>query len=318
MNKAPHKKIAFLCRDFGKVNRGVETHVLELTRRLNKYFEIDIISGSEADSFMKILKSKYDLIIPTNGRAQALKVSLARLIKNFKSIIVGHAGVGRDDLWNLLTRPDAFVALTDYQEDWAYHWNILSKIVKIPNGIDLDKFNPVGEKINLNLEKPIFLSVGALTWYKKHDLTIKAVAKLLKGSLVVIGEGPEEKKLKQIGKSLLGQERFKIINVPYSEMPKYYRAAEVFTLPSWDREAFGIVYLEALATNIPVVAPDDSTRREIVGTAGELVDIKDPQRLALGLAYAANKKWGDRPRKQAEKFSWDKIAAEYVKLINDL
>lgn len=312
------KKIAFLCRDFGSVNRGVEVHILELSKRLKKSFEVDILSGVNSDSFLKFFRSKYDVVIPTNGRTQALKVTLAKQVKNFKTIIVGHAGIGRDDIWNLFTQPDVFVALTDYQKKWANRWNIRSKIIKIPNGIDLDKFSSTGKKINLGLVKPIFLSVGALEWYKHHDLIIKAVAKTLKGSLIIIGKGSQAEKLRRMGEGLLGNERFKILNVPYSIIPEYYRSTDVFTLFSWDREAFGIVYLEALATNLPVVAPDDPPRKEIIGEGGLLVNHKDPSRLAFALVNAANKNWDNKPRKQAEKFSWEKIANDYVKLINDL
>ena len=97
------------------------------------------------------------------------------------------------------------------------------------------------------------------------------------------------------------------------------KSKELFTLPSWGREAFGIVYVEAMASGLPVVAPNDPPRREIIGDAGIFVnDVNDQQNYGDAIQKALSKKWGDIPRKQAEKFSWDKIAAQYEKLFKQL
>ena len=308
-------KIVFLCRDFGKVNRGVEAHVYELAECLKEWFDVEIFSGPDADSIGKVINGKFDLVIPTNGRTQSLKMSLGRLIGGYKVLITGHAGIGKDEIWNLLTRPDVYVALTEAESDWAKQFAFGVRIAKIPNGIDLEKFTPVGKKKDLGLKSPIILSVGALEWYKYHDLAIRAVSRLPSASLLIVGEGSEKEKLLKIGNQLLGEKRFKIISVDYETMPEIYRSAKLFTLPSWDREAFGIVYLEAMATNLPVVAPDDLSRREIIGEAGILRDVFDIENYSKALEAALSKKWENIPKRQAEKFSWDKVSQEYKKLI---
>lgn len=310
-------KVVFLCRDYGKVNRGVESHVEELSKRLKDKFEISIFSGKDSDDLNKIIKGKFNLVIPTNGRLQALKVSLGRLIGGYKTLIAAHAGIGRDEIWNLLTLPHIYVALTDFELNWAKKYNLLSKLVKIPNGVDLEKFKPL-TKNSLNLRAPVILSVGALDWYKHHDLVIAAVSKLENASLIIAGKGPEKAKLENLGLQLLGEKRFKIVDIEYHKMPELYKNADLFTLPSWNREAFGIVYLEAMASNLPVVAPNDSTRREIIGDAGILTDVDDPQKYANALNEALKKNWGNTPRRQAENFSWDKIAARYKDLITKI
>ncbi len=153
----------------------------------------------------------------------------------------------------------------------------------------------------IDLNPPIILSVGALTEREQHDLSIKAVAKLLKGSLLIIGDGKKKKELEQLGLLLLGKQRFKILDADYRELPKYYRSAKIFTLPCRNGETAGSVYREALAANLPVVAPDDPSRQRIIGEkAGELVDVYDPQRFALALAHSLAKDYKDEPRKQAD------------------
>ena len=112
--------------------------------------------------------------------------------------------------------------------------------------------------------------------------------------------------------------RFKITAFNYKDMPKVYRSCDLFTLPSWGREAFGIVYLEAMASGLGVVAPDDPSRREIVGDAGILVDVSDSNKYAQAIKAALKSDWQKKARLQAQKFSWDKIAKKYEKVLQTL
>lgn len=310
-------KIAFLCAGFGTVNRGVETYVLELSKRLRSKFEVEVLSGKDANSLDKIMVGKYDLVIPTNGRVQALIAAVGKSIKGYKTLISGQAGIGRDDIWNIaITAPDVYIGLTDYEATWASKWAWKTRVIKIPNGVDLHKFTPQGPRVDLNLPHPVILSVGALQWYKHHERTIKALSYLNQGSLLIIGSGSEEQNLLKMGKNL--GERFKIIKVDYQDIDKYYRSADLFSLPSWDRESFGIVYVEGMASGLAIVAPNDPPRQEIVGDAGILVDVTDPVIYAQALRQALNRKWGEIPRKQAGKFSWDKIALQYEQLVKGM
>lgn len=310
-------KIVFLSRYQNAVNRGAETFVFELSKRLSKNFKVDILTGKDADDIYKIVKGNYDILIPMNGRMQSLKTSLGRIIGEYKLLITGQSGIGRDDIWNILLKPDVFVALTGYQKQWAKKWAWGSKVVKIPNGIDLEKFSPKGNKIELDLARPIILSVGALTWYKHHGRVIKAVAKMPGSSLLIVGDGPEKNKLESLGRRLLNK-RFKIIKVNYKDMPAVYRSCDLFTLPSWDREAFGIVYLEAMASGLGVVAPDDSTRHEIIDDAGLFAEVTNPQKYALAIEEALKTDWKIKVRTQVAKFSWDKVAKQYEDLLENM
>lgn len=306
-------KIAFLSRYQNLVNRGAEVFVLELSSRLKKNHEIDILTA-EADSFNKML-SGYDVVIPINGGMQSFKASLGRLFKNYKVIISGQGGVGRGEIWNIaICRPNIYVALTEYMAKWVSNWAWNSKVIKIPNGVDLSRFKPEGKRIDLNLERPIIISVGALSWYKNHQKVLDAMCYLGKGSLLIVGEGEEKDNLEKKGGKVLG-DRLKILNFKHSDMPNVYRSADLFTLASWNREAFGIAYVEAMASGLGVVAPDDPSRREIVGEAGLFVNVDNPYEYAETLKVALRMNWREKGRRQAEKFSWDRIAQEYEKII---
>ena len=319
-------RIAFLSRFQGSANRGVETFVYELSQRLSKNHEVEILSGKEADSFGKIISGKYDIVIPANGRWQALKASVGRLFGHYKTIISGQSGSGIDDIFNVfVTKPDVFVALTNFAANGrnnklraAKTWAWGTKVTVIPNGVDLDKFHPAQalRPTLARLKRPIILSVGALYWYKHHERTIKAMVKV-QGSLLIVGSGSDLESLQSLGKKLLPG-RFKIVQAKYDEMPKIYRSANLFVLPSWDRESFGMVYVEAMASGLAVVAPDDSPRKEIIGDAGILVDVTDPQKYSQAIFTALDKEWSNFPRKQAKKFSWDLVAEKYERLFEEL
>lgn len=308
-------KICFLSRYQNRIQRGAENFVAELAKRLSRNHNIDVFYGKTADDLSKITKGSFDIVIPINGRTQSLKASLGRMSGKYKLLITGHSGIGRDDIWNLaVCKPDIFVVLTDYMAKWAKAWAWGSKVVKIHNGIDLERFTLKGEKINLRLPKPVVLSVGALVWYKHHERVIRAVKK---GSLLIAGRGPEKEKLEKLGREFLG-DRFRIVSFDYENMPKVYRSADLFTLPSWDREAFGLVYLEAMASGLGVVAPDDESRREIVGEGGLFVDVSKPEEYAQAIKQALTLDWSVKARAQAEKFSWEIVAGEYEKLMFDM
>jgi glycosyltransferase involved in cell wall biosynthesis len=267
-------------------------------------------------NIVKIIKSKPDILIPANGGWQVLIIRFLRLIGRFKVVIIGEAGIGYDDEFNLkYGNPNVFVALTKEQEDWAKKINPKLKIVKIPNGVDSTLFCKDGEKIPLDLQKPIFLCVAAFDSYKNIDKTIYAVSELNKGSLVVLGEGVEKTNLEKLGKEKLGS-RFLTKKVNYDDLPKWYRSANVFTLVSGKQEAFGNVYIEAMACGLPIVATDDEKRHEIVGQAGIFVRSDSLEEYKTVLMKAAIINWGDKPRVQAEKFSWEKIGEKYLEALS--
>lgn len=264
-----------------------------------------------------LIKERYQIIISLNGGWQVALVRIATWIYNGKMVIAGQSGIGWDDRNNLWSFPDAFVALTTKAVNWAKKANPFIKVVKIPDAVDTYRFNPKGEVYKTNLKKPIIICVGALTKYKRIDLTIKAVAKLKNVSLLLVGDGELKTELSKLGKKLLGR-RFKLINSDFDKMPSIYRSADLFTLAPKSSESFGIVFIEALASNLPVVTTDDPQRRDIIGDAGIFVDPKDSHKYKMALQKALKKDWKNIPRERSLEFSWEKISKEYEELFAKL
>lgn len=334
-------KIAFLNIYNGIVQRGSEVFVDELATQLAKFAQISVYqSGTIKNSSYKSIvvkgipfttllydfwvliftlkclpslwKNKYNWIIPVNGRFQPVICRILRLIRGSKILITGHAGVGMEDRINIsLGNPDVFVALTPAAYSFAKNISMGVKVIFIANGVNIRKFYPGAKKTNISLKKPIILCVSALLPYKRLDLLIKAAAKLKSVSVLIIGSGPLQNQLERLGLKLL-KDRFKLINyIPHDKIAAYYRAADIFTLPSRISEAFGLVYLEAMACNLPVVAPDDKNRRRIIGNGGLYCNPQDTDQYANTLYRALNTDFDFKPRKQAEKYSWQKISIEY-------
>jgi len=349
-------KIAFLSFYSGEMYRGVETFVHELANRLvdmghdvtvyqngsllvnSKYKTVSIgirVDWEKGNSYipfvnyyarivrkftkiaLKNLDTDTDILFPTNGQWQSALCKLWTIRHKKKLVISGQSGPGFDDRLNILTFPDVFVALTSFQKQWAIKANRFVNVEKIPNGVDLNKFSPKKGNGEIGLQRPIVLCVGAFDFWKRQDLSIRAVSKLKKGSLFLVGKGAKEEQLKKLGEKLLPG-RFKIAAFPHSEMPRVFASCDVFTYPTVPWESFGIVIAEAMASGLPVVATNDPIRKEIAGNAGILVDPTDTQAYARALQEALDRKWGDKPRKQAERFDWDKIAIKYEQLFKTL
>lgn len=265
---------------------------------------------------LNLVDKDTDVIVSNNGSLQVLYCRVWSFIKGVKHIAVGQSGPGADDKWNLLCFPDVFMTLTSFQKDWAHKFNPFVKVEKIPNGVDLKKFNSRTKHLKIDLPHPIILSVGALEPGKRLDLIIKAVSKT-RSSLLLVGKGMQEKDLLKLGNDVMPG-RLKIISLPFLDMPKVYTACDLFTYPTVPWESFGIVLLEAMASNLPIVATDDPIRKEIVGDAGLFVDPTDIQKYSEVLDKALKIKWDTKPRKQAEKYSWDEVAIKYKELFNNL
>lgn len=335
-------KIAFLNITQDIVDRGAETFVREVSQRLRKEHKVTVLSGKKAPpkrwpflwrffidpnglsvlwftlrNLPVIWREKFDVVIPLNSGWQPAFVRIITWLYGGKMIISGQSGTGWDDMVNLWSFPDVFIGISTFAKKWARKINPLVKVEYIPNGVDLKKFIPTGEKRSLKLRKPVVLYVGALEPGKRVLETIKAVAGLKNAGLLVVGNGELRDKAEKLGQDLLG-DRFSVAKFSYEELPAVYRRTDVFTIGSRSYYSFEIVLVEAMASGLPVVTNDDPIRREIVGDAGLFVNPENTEEYSRALKKALEAKWGDKPRKQAEKFSWDIIAERYDKLFDGL
>jgi glycosyltransferase involved in cell wall biosynthesis len=141
--------------------------------------------------------------------------------------------------------------------------------------VDVDFFRPGPEP-----RESFLLAVGALVPYKRYEEAI-AAARVLRRPLVIVGGGPEEKRLR----ALAGSSVQILVNRSAEELRALYRTCAFFVQPG--EEDFGIAAVEALACGAPVVALGSGGVRDIVrdGANGVLYEPDDP----AGLAGAADR-----------------------------
>ncbi|MBA7509985.1 N-acetylgalactosamine-N,N'-diacetylbacillosaminyl-diphospho-undecaprenol 4-alpha-N-acetylgalactosaminyltransferase [subsurface metagenome] len=167
----------------------------------------------------------------------------------------------------------------DVRENLCKYFDIPeSKIEVIYNGIDLEKIKKLKNEYEINLQSYL-LACGGLHKWKNYDFLIEVMAELKSLSLVILGEGPLRKHLKEKAESL-GVDLILpgYINNPYP----YFKKARAFVLTSL-YEGFPNVVLEAMACGVPVVSVDcPGGVNEIIenGKTGLLVPSDDKKVLA--------------------------------------
>ena len=162
-------------------------------------------------------------------------------------------------------------------------------MVKIAPGIDTDHFSPqdareLRNELGLS-EKKVIVSVGRLVHRKGQDVLIEAMPAIIKdvpyAHLLMIGEGPYRGYLENRVKALGIQESVTFIGrIHYVDLPRYLCVGDLFVMPSRSRlaglevEGLGIVYLEASACGLPVIAGDSGGAPDAVleGQTGLVVD----------------------------------------------
>jgi glycosyltransferase involved in cell wall biosynthesis len=184
----------------------------------------------------------------------------------------------------------------------------------IPNGIDIDRFTlGAGSKQSFGLpeNKLIVLMVSALIPSKRVQIGIEALKNLPDAHLVVAGDGPLRETIDAAANELLPG-RFTRLNVASENMPTLYKSADVFLHLSKD-ESFGNVFLEAMASGLPIVGHDTPRLRWIVGDDEYLLDTDNIAEIATKIVYANHEPISNRKEraKKAIAFSWARIGGMY-------
>jgi glycosyltransferase involved in cell wall biosynthesis len=182
-------------------------------------------------------------------------------------------------------------------------------------GIDLERFRPLprhAAKAALGVTGPLMVTPGNLIPLKGQNLVVEALCAIPDATLLIAGDGPERPGLEAQVEALGLKRRARLLgSVPPGEMPALLAAADLMILPS-EREGLANVWIEAMACGTPILITDVGGAREVVDRpeAGRLVP-----REAKAISAAAREMLATPPdpeavRKAAERFNWDRNAAE--------
>jgi phosphatidylinositol alpha-1,6-mannosyltransferase len=235
---------------------------------------------------------------------------------------------------------DAITYLGDYTRERLARVMPPSRLVRLAPGVDTEVFRPgaggaeVRESLGIG-DRPVVVCVSRLVARKGQDTLIRCWPMVLRdvpdAVLLLVGGGPSRRALeRQAGSRELRDSVIMTGPVPWSSLPAHYDAGDVFAMPcrtrlrGLDVEGLGIVYLEASATGLPVVAGASGGAPDAVrdGETGVVVDGGRPEQVASALAGllkdpARARQMGERGRAWIEReWRWDLVAERFARLLD--
>ncbi|MFF2039207.1 glycosyltransferase family 4 protein [Kitasatospora sp. NPDC058170] len=213
------------------------------------------------------------------------------------------------------------------------------RMVQLPPGVDEKTFHPDsgGAELRRRLglaDRPVVVCVSRLVPRKGQDTLIEAMPQILAdvpdAVLLIVGGGPYQADLEKLAdaRGVRGSVRFTGA-VPWSELPAHYGAGDVFAMPcrtrrgGLDVEGLGIVYLEASATGLPVVAGDSGGAPDAVleGETGYVVPGGSPEAAAERIVRLLDdeglrRRMGEAGRRWVDRsWRWDLLAGRLTSLL---
>ncbi|HID73759.1 MAG TPA: glycosyltransferase family 1 protein [Thermoplasmata archaeon] len=149
-------------------------------------------------------------------------------------------------------RAGRLISISEYITRGACGYGVPpSKINLIRNGVDVHRFEGM-EPVDLDLEPPVVAYVGRLSPHKDVETLIRAFGRVGAGSLLIVGGGPSEPRLRRAASRLDRKVLFRGL-VPHDEVPAHFLAADIIVHPSL-YEPLGNAVLEGMAAGRPVIA----------------------------------------------------------------
>ncbi len=273
-----------------------------------------------------------DPLLPLGAVVRRLATSRPRLLvlHGAEVTVPGRLPVSRRFVRRVLSAVDGVVAAGRYPAGEAVRalGRPLPGVV-IPPGVDVDRFRPAADgaekdalrrELGLDPARPVVLGVSRLVPRKGFDVLIDAVAGLDRDvQLALAGSGRDRARLERRAGRRGIRDRVRFLGrVPDRSLPGLYRGADVFAMLCRDRwagleaEGFGIVFVEAGASGVPVVAGRSGGSHEAVddGATGYVVDPRSPSEVGRALDAllgddARRSEMGRAARHFAEGFSYD-------------
>ena len=213
-----------------------------------------------------------------------------------------------------------------------------AKLERLTPGVDAAMFHPQRDEAlrsSLRLgDRPVVVCVSRLMPRKGQDVLVRALPLVQQAvpdaALLLVGGGPSRSRLEAMASSYgVASSVVFTGSVPWAELPAYYGCGDVFAMPCRTRlrgvdvEGLGIVFLEAAACGLPVVAGDSGGAPDAVrdGETGYVVDGRSVEAVAERVAAlladpAAARAMGERGRTWvAAEWSWEAAGARLRELL---
>ncbi|MEV4377710.1 glycosyltransferase family 4 protein [Streptosporangium sp. NPDC049644] len=248
--------------------------------------------------------------------------------------------VGRRVLARIGAHADVVTYLGEYTRQRLVRVIPGDKLVRLAPGVDTEVFAPGAgrERVRAALglgERPVVLCLSRLVPRKGQDTLLRAWPGVLRdvpdAMLLIVGGGPYRRTLERLARPMGGSVQI-TGSVPEAALPGYLAAGDVFAMPCRTRlggidvEGLGIVYLEASASGLPVVAGSSGGAPDAVlrGQTGLVVDGTRPDEVTATLVdllkdLAGARAMGERGREWvAREWSWDLAASRFARVLESV
>ena len=193
----------------------------------------------------------------------------------------------------------------------------------IPSGVNTSVFHPSAGQPVPGLPKRYILFVGSLEPRKNLPVLINAWNQIRREfpDLALVIAGASGRAFRPV-KLPHGSANLYFMGHVLEELPTLYANAELFVLPSLD-EGFGLPALEAMASGTPVIVSNGGALPEVVGDAGLIFDLSQPDTLALAMQSCLSDSHlsaslAERGLARAKTFTWKRTADLIWKSLNEL
>lgn len=242
----------------------------------------------------------------------------------------------------ILDNADRVITNSSYTDEEYSRFGIPDeKLLKVTPGVDADQFRPDMDVRDLvkkhDLEnRRVIMTVGRLVPRKGNDTVIRSLKKVVEKipdiRYVIIGNGPEKKRLQMLAHELHLEDHIVFAGfVSDEDLPKYYNACDLYVLPNRETdgfeavEGFGISFIEAGACGKPVIGGRSGGTSDSVlnGETGVLIDPLDTELLADQIIQILSDRelagsYGMKGRERVMKdFRWEMISKTVGGVLSD-
>src|SRR3989344_3176204 len=222
----------------------------------------------------------------------------------------------------IFTKADYVQAISNYLADWARNMGAKAPIEVVPNGVSVEK--SIRSKVHKvkSQNNKIIITTSRLVYKNGIDTLIKAMAilcvqhRMSNIELQILGDGPDEKKLKELAKELKVEDIVQFIGyVKPEKVYDYLAGADIFVRPS-RTEGLGSSFLEAMGAGLPIIGTQAGGIPDFLkdGETGLFCKVDDPKDLAEKIKkLMTDEKLAKRISENGhqlvlEKYDWNDIA----------
>ena len=255
-----------------------------LFKRLQKIYGFECINGHQPFSSLVVCRSAMAKEVPFFYTCHSLSFEefLSRretIVGPFRRTIDRlNVCLRRQIEHSVLLSAKRTIVLSDFTRDKlvATYGMDREHVLIIPGGVDIERFHPcsnretIRKRLRLPPDRFILLTVRNLVPRMGLENLIDAMRSVVNAipeiCLVVGGTGPLKSSLVKRRDDMGLHDHVLFTGfIPETDLPDYYRAADIFVLPTIELEGFGLVTLEALASGTPVLGTPIGGTQEILG-----------------------------------------------------